>query len=142
MPVPLDAVWTTLSDGHQYSDWVVGTRRIRDVDEGFPAKGTRLHYSVGHGPLQHHGHTEVLDVDEGHRLVMEAHAWPVGTARIDLTLAPAGGGTRVRIDERPGRGAAVWLHNPATDLFLKLRNVEALRRLDRLARRQALRGGA
>ena len=36
--------------------------------------------------------------------------------------------------EHPAQGSAAALHNPVGDGLLKLRNVEALRRLDKLAR--------
>jgi hypothetical protein len=39
--------------------------------------------------------------------------------------------------EHPKRGIAAALHNPLGDALLKLRNVEALRRLERLARKSA-----
>jgi len=137
------AVWAVLSDGTSYRNWVVGTSDIRRVDDGYPAKGKKLHYSVGVGPLRHEGDTEVLDVQEGRRLVLEAHAWPAGSMRIEIDLAEAAaGGCRVRIDERPSRGLARRLHNPIQDLVLHARNVECLRRLERLARQQAAKAGA
>src|SRR5947209_7349213 len=110
--VTRDAVWRVLTDGHAYASWVVGTSAIRDVDPQWPAVGSRLHYRVGRGPLRHDGHTEVLSVDEGKRLELEAHAWPFGTARIELTLrdAPSSRST-VTMVERPAQGAAAMLHN-------------------------------
>jgi len=130
------SVWQTLCDGRTYAHWVVGTTSIRDVDDDWPARGSRLHYSIGRGPLRHDGHTEVLDVDDGRRLELEAHAWPVGTARIELLLDDDGPNCRVTMVEHPARGAAAALHNPVAEMLLKLCNVEALRRLDRLARRR------
>ncbi|HET7529885.1 MAG TPA: SRPBCC domain-containing protein [Mycobacteriales bacterium] len=135
MPVSRQSLWATLSDGKAYARWVVGTSSIREVDDHWPAQGSRLHYSVGRGPLRHDGHTEVVSVDPGRRLEREAHAWPVGAARIEISLTDDGPGTVVDIDEHPSRGAGALLHNPVTDLLLKLRNVEALRRLERHAQR-------
>jgi uncharacterized protein YndB with AHSA1/START domain len=135
-----DAVWRVLSDGSTYARWVVGTSSIRAVDDSWPAVGLRLHYRIGRGPLTHDGHTEVLAMTPGSRLELEAHAWPLGTARIELLLADRhhdGGegelGCEVTMVEHPARGTAALLHNPVGDGLLKLRNVEALRRLDRLA---------
>jgi uncharacterized protein YndB with AHSA1/START domain len=137
MPLPADAIWTTLADGRSYGTWVVGTRTIRAVDQGFPGLGKRLHYRIGYGPIKHDGHTEVLSVDSGRRLELEANAWPIGTVRIVITLdAEANGHTRVTIDEKPARGIAAAVHNPVQDLVIKIRNVETLRRLERLARSQ------
>ena len=129
-----ETVWQALCDGHSYSAWVVGTTSIRAVDGDWPNPGSRLHYRVGRGPLSRDGHTEVLAMTEGARLELEAHAWPFGTARIELLLADApDGGCEITMVEHPARGPAAALHNPVGDGLLKLRNVEALRRLDRLA---------
>lgn len=133
--VPREAVWRVLTDGHTYASWVVGTTAVRAVDADWPAPRSRLHYRVGRGPFRHDGHTEVLSVDEGKRLELEAHAWPLGTARIELTLqdGPDGGST-VMMVEHPAQGTAAALHNPIGDALLKLRNVEALRRLEKLSK--------
>jgi uncharacterized protein YndB with AHSA1/START domain len=134
LPVPRAAGWAALSDGFAYSYWVVGTSRIRDVDVTWPQQGSRLHYRIGRGPIRHDGDTQVLSVEDGRRLELEAHAWPVGSARIELRLEDADdGGCRVTMVEHPARGLAARLHNPIGDTMLKLRNVEALRRLERLS---------
>lgn len=133
----VDQVWAVLSDGSCYKEWVVGTSDIRGVDENFPAVGSRIHYTVGVGPVRHEGHTEVLAVDAPHRLSLEAHAWPAGSVHIDLELSPDGSGCIMQIDERPAAGVAKTLHNPLWDLLLKLRNVETLRRLERVSQARA-----
>jgi uncharacterized protein YndB with AHSA1/START domain len=142
IPVPRDAVWRVLCDGDTYSRWVVGTSKIRGVDDHWPTVGARLHYRVGRGPLRHDGHTEVLSMEEGRCLELEAHAWPLGTARIELTLVDAAGACLVTMVEHPARGVAGLMHNRVGDGLLKLRNVEALRRLDRLAREVDVTGTA
>jgi uncharacterized protein YndB with AHSA1/START domain len=133
MPVTRDQVWDVLSDGMRYAEWVVGTDHIRDVDSSFPTVGGRLHYTVGRGPLRHEGHTEVLSIDAGRCIELEAHAWPLGTVRIVLRLVDADDGCLVEIEEHPRRGIAKTLHNPVLDLLIKGRNVETLRRLERAA---------
>jgi len=61
----------------------------------------------------------------------------LGTARIEIRLADApSGGCVVSMVEHPARGSAATLHNPIGDALLKLRNVEALRRLERVASRR------
>ena len=130
-----ESVWQVLSDGRTYSSWVVGTSAIRDVDAGFPAAGTSLHYRIGRGPLCHDGHTEVKAATEEKHLELEAHAWPFGTARIDLQLDDHDDGRCVvTMVEHPAQGTAAMLHNPVGDAIIKLRNVESLRRLEKLAR--------
>jgi uncharacterized protein YndB with AHSA1/START domain len=137
MHVSCAHVWAVLSDGHRYAEWVVGTAHIRDVDSGFPAVGSRLHYTVGRGPLRHEGHTEVLSVDSGNRIELEAHAWPLGTARIVLRLTSGHPGCTVEVEEHPRGGLAGRLHNPVLDLAVRARSVEMLRRLERAASAQA-----
>lgn len=129
-------VFDVLRDGRSYGDWVVGTRKIRDVDAGWPTEGTRLHYTVGYGPVRKDDVTTSLGYEPDARLALEAHAWPAGTAGIVMTAEAVAGGTRVSIDEAPLRGPAKRLHNPVADLLIKLRNVETLRRLEAQARRR------
>jgi hypothetical protein len=128
------AVFDVLRDGTSYSHWVVGTRKIRRVEPGWPAVGTCLHYTVGYGPLRKDDRTEVLDYAPDSRLELEAKAWPGGTVSIVLTARAEDGGTAVEIEETPRRGLAKALHNPVLDLLIKVRNVETLRRLEGLAR--------
>ncbi|MEX2291399.1 MAG: SRPBCC family protein [Mycobacteriales bacterium] len=129
-------VFDVLRDGRSYGHWVVGTRTIRAVDAGWPAEGSRLHYTVGYGPLRKDDETVSCAYGPDTRLELEAHAWPAGTARVVLQAEPGDGGTRVSIEEEPLRGWARRLHNPAADVLIKVRNVESLRRLEQQARRQ------
>jgi hypothetical protein len=131
-----EAVFAVLRDGKSYEHWVVGTRAIRVVEPDWPAPGSALHYTVGWGPLRKDDETRSCAYEPDRRLELEAHAWPAGTARIELRAEAVAGGTRVSIDEHPLRGPAKLLHNPLADLAIKLRNVETLRRLERLARRR------
>ena len=135
MALPADQVWDALSDGYTYSDWVVGTRKIRDVDDTFPAKGSRLHYTIGHFPLRHDSHTEVLDVDPSERrLDLAINSQPAGRFRVVLNVTPQSERTSlVEIDEKPLDGIVKVLHNPLFDLVIKVRNVETLRRLERVS---------
>ena len=127
------AVFDVLRDGKSYGDWVVGTRTIRAVDPGWPKEGTKLHYTVGYGPVRKDDETVSQSYAPDRRLELEARAWPAGTARIVLTAEERDGGVLVSIDEAPHRGPAKLLHNPLLDLAVKARNVETLRRLERQA---------
>ena len=131
-----EQVFAVFRDGKSYEHWVVGTRKIRAVDPGWPAEGSRLHYTVGYGPLRKDDVTSSRAYEPDTRLSLEAHAWPAGTAGIVMTAAPVDSGTRVTIDEAPLRGPAKRLHNPLADLLIKVRNVETLRRLESQARRR------
>jgi hypothetical protein len=123
-------VFDVLRDGASYGDWVVGTRTIRGVDPAWPAVGSKLHYTVGYGPLRKDDETESLVYAPDVRLELEAHAWPAGSAHIAITVEAGAGGVLVAIDEKPLKGIAKTLHNPLLDLAVKARNVETLRRLE------------
>jgi hypothetical protein len=74
----------------------------------------------------------VRAADPGRLLGLEADAGLLGTARIVLELSPWGEDTVVVLDEHPLRGAASWLHNPASDVLWLVRGEPMLRRLARL----------
>ncbi len=50
-------------DGWIYPVWVVGASRMRDVEDGWPAPGTKLHHSFGIWPLVIDDTTEVLELE-------------------------------------------------------------------------------
>jgi uncharacterized protein YndB with AHSA1/START domain len=127
-----EQVWEVLCDGRAYASWVIGTREIRSVDGDWPAVGSGIHYTVGWGPLALRGRTTVRAAEPGRMLGLEADAGLLGTARIVLELTPWGEDTVVVLDEHPLRGAAGWLHNPASDVLWVLRGEPMLRRLARL----------
>ena len=138
---PPEAVWAVLADGWRYAEWVVGCRRIRAVDPGWPAPGTRFHHELGVGPLRLRDHSESLEVDEGRRLVLRARAWPAGEGRVTITITPeGGGGSLVEMEEHPTAGLAKRLDSPPVDLATHLRNEVALRRLARAAARSGSTG--
>jgi uncharacterized protein YndB with AHSA1/START domain len=137
MPVAPETIWDVLADPGDYGDWVVGSKAVRDADDGFPAPGTRFHHAVGIGPLTVRDHTEVVDADPPWHMRLRAKARPVGTATVVLELAPADGGTHVRMSEWPDGAFALLSLNPLVHVLIKLRNTESLRRLERLALRGA-----
>ena len=137
-PHPPDAVFAVLADGWRYADWVVGAKRIRSVDDGWPAAGTKFHHTVGIGPLTIDDTTSSEDVDPPRRLVLGARAWPAGKARVTITVSPsAGGGSDIEMHEVAVAGPAKTFYNPVLDLLTDLRNRESLRRLVRVVARQA-----
>lgn len=128
-----DDVFAALADGWNYASWVVGASHIRDVDRGWPTKGSMIHHSIGVWPALIHDTTRVLDVAPGRRLVLQARGWPLGEARVALHLEPRDGGTLVTMEEAPSDGAAARLLRPLIEMVLPARNLESLRRLARLA---------
>jgi uncharacterized protein YndB with AHSA1/START domain len=128
-----DAVFAVLSDADAYGDWVVGSRRVRDADSGFPAVGTRFHHQVGVPPLLLNDHTEVLENEAPKRLVLRAKTRPFATARVELTLTPAAAGTHVVMLEGAGDLPSRLVLNCLTDPLVHARNARSLQRLRRLA---------
>ncbi len=124
-----EQVWAVLSDGWLYALWVVGAARMREVDAGWPAVGTRLHHSVGTWPLLIDDTTEVLEVEDNRRLLLLARGWPAGQAHVEITLEARGTDTVVTMVEQATAGPGALLPKVIQDPQLHVRNVEALRRL-------------
>ena len=124
-----EQVWSVLSDGWLYALWVVGAARMRDVDEDWPAVGSRLHHSVGSWPLLIDDTTEVLEVEEDRRILLLARGWPAGQAHVHITLEPRGTDTLVTIVEQATSGPGALIPKVIQDPQLHVRNIEALRRL-------------
>ncbi|WP_068324906.1 SRPBCC family protein [Janibacter terrae] len=124
-----DDVWSVLSDGWLYPLWVVGASRMRDVDEDWPAVGSRIHHSVGVWPGLIDDHTRVLAQEPQQSITLCARAWPMGEAEVRITLTPAGDRTEVTIVEDAVSGPALLVPGIARQPGLKWRNSETLRRL-------------
>ncbi|WP_127503088.1 SRPBCC family protein [Actinoplanes solisilvae] len=137
---PPDRVFAVLADGWTYSDWVVGTTHIRDVDEAWPQVGAELHHKAGPWPLSLHDSSTVVLVEQDRRLRLRAGLWPLGEAVVDIRLEPEGiGATRVIMHEQFERGPLLAARNKLNDLVLHRRNIEALRRLADIAENAPLR---
>jgi uncharacterized protein YndB with AHSA1/START domain len=133
---PPAQVWDVLADGYAYAEWVVGTREIRAVDDGWPEVGTAIHYTVGLGPLGFRGKTIVRRIEPGRQLGLEADGGPLGTARIVIELLEWGDDTVVILDEHPLRGTAYRLHNAMSDAVLLLRGRPMVQNLARLVEKR------
>lgn len=129
---PVADVWATLSDGWLYSAWVVGTVKIREVDPGWPAAGSKLHHAVGAWPVTLQDETEVVECEIGRRLLMQARGWPMGEATVELTLHPAGDHTLMEMYEEPTSGPGAWVNNRVVEAVGAKRLEESLDRLRRL----------
>ena len=124
-----EQVFAVLNDGWSYPLWVVGASRMRDVDDGWPSPGAKLHHSFGVWPLLIDDSTEVLEIEPGKRLVLEARGWPVGKARVEIAVAPNGDGSLVSISEDASGGPARLVPEPIRKPAIDFRNRESLRRL-------------
>ena len=124
-----DQVWDVLADGWIYPVFVVGASRMRDVDEDWPAVGSKLHHSVGTWPLLIDDNTEVLECEPPTRLRLRARGWPAGEAEVLFRLEPRGFETEVVIEEGAASGPGRLVPGVVRAPVLKWRNTETLRRL-------------
>ena len=131
-----DQVWRVLADGWLYPLWVVGASRMREVEQAYPAVGSKLHHSFGVWPVLIDDNTEVTAADPGVSLALRARGWPAGEAAVTITLEPVGAQTRVTIEEDAVSGPGVLVPKPVRAALIKWRNVETLRRLSFLAERR------
>jgi len=133
-----DRVWDVLADGWLYPLWVVGASRMREVDDGWPTTGTRIHHSVGLWPLLIDDDTEVVDCDPHRALSLRAKAWPLlGEANVRLELTAQGAGTRVVMSEDAATPPGTLVPKPVRSPGIIWRTTESLRRLAYLAERRA-----
>lgn len=131
-------VFEVLSDGWSYATWVVGAARIRDVDEGWPALGTKIHHSVGLWPMLINDNTEVEKIEAPRELQLKVRVWPSGEGVVRVLCIPRGPQqTEVVMEEQLVSGPVSWLPTVGKDAILHARNVEALHRLAYLAERKA-----
>ncbi|MBX6357169.1 MAG: SRPBCC family protein [Micromonosporaceae bacterium] len=129
-----DRIWAVLADGWTYSDWVVGTAHIRDVDPHFPQPGSRIHHKAGPWPLSLRDSTLVVDHDPPRSLHLRPRMWPLGEADVRITLTElAPERTRITLTEDFHAGPLRWARTKLNDLALHRRNRESLRRLADLA---------
>jgi Polyketide cyclase / dehydrase and lipid transport len=128
-----EEVFAVLKDGWTYPSWVVGASRMRNVDEGWPNPGTKLHHSFGAWPLLIDDTTEVLEIEPDRRLVLEARGWPVGTARVEISVQADGDGSLVSMAEDISGGPARLVPEVIRLAGMDVRNRETLRRLAYLA---------
>lgn len=133
-----ETVFTVLADGWTYSDWVVGTAHIRDVEPTWPSPGSKIHHKVGPWPVSIRDTSESLACQRPNSLLLKVRIWPLGAGHVQFTLLPCGeGATRVTMREDFTAGPLRRLRTRLNDLALHARNVETLRRLDDLATRRA-----
>ncbi|MEU4222095.1 SRPBCC family protein [Actinoplanes sp. NPDC026623] len=65
-----EQVYGILADGWTYSDWVVGTAHIRDVEASWPQPDSRLHHKVGPWPFSIKDTSTVIALDPGRGLAL------------------------------------------------------------------------
>jgi uncharacterized protein YndB with AHSA1/START domain len=135
-----DRVFAVLADGWSYSDWVVGTAHIRDVEPNWPAPGSTLHHKAGPWPLSLKDSSTVVACEPNRSMTMKVGLWPLGEGVVKFQLQPVGANaTRITMHEDFHAGPLQWMRNKINDLVLHRRNIESLRRLADIAEREKAR---
>jgi uncharacterized protein YndB with AHSA1/START domain len=130
---PPEAVYDVLADPHSYGYWVVGSSRTRRADDDWPRPGSEFHHTQGVFGIGLPDSTQVVSGERPRTLVLEARISPFAVNKVEFRLLPSGRGTNVVMVEYPTGGLARLVPGPLVDAGLWLRNVEALRRLRKLA---------
>jgi uncharacterized protein YndB with AHSA1/START domain len=128
---PPETVFTVLDDPCAYPRWVVGTRRIRAVDRGWPEQGTRFLDAVGTTAGEVKDSSKILERDPPRRMKLEVRFRPAGVAVVDIQVRPDGEGSEIAIEETPTDGPLARLPRVVTEPVLSLRNALSLWRLRR-----------
>jgi uncharacterized protein YndB with AHSA1/START domain len=131
-------VFDVLLDARCYPDWVVGAKAFRDVDDAWPAVGSAFYHRVGTEVADLKDKTVVLELDDLHRIALRTFARPLGIARVVITAKAAEGGTVVSLFEEPEIGTKARAISVLLDPLLHLRNIESLRRMERVIRQKAV----
>lgn len=133
---PPEEVFRTLVKPLNFARWVIGSKIVRSVDDGWPKAGSAFHHAIGIGPIHVEDDTRVLEIDEPRRLVMQAGAGPLGSFIVRVVLEPDQHGTRVVMEEEAESGPATALPDFLVDFLTGIRNLGALRRLDRMVEQE------
>jgi uncharacterized protein YndB with AHSA1/START domain len=134
-----ETVFAVIDDPFAYPRWVVGTRRIRAVDESWPQEGARFHHAVGTAAGEVKDSSKVLERDPPRRMTLEVRVRPLGIAIVDIRVEPDGDGSEVVLEETTKDGPLARLPGAVTEPLLALRNEWSLRRLRRVVDERASR---
>ncbi|MEV0118869.1 SRPBCC family protein [Streptomyces sp. NPDC050844] len=129
-------VWSLLSDGRRYGEWVTGTKEVLAADPRWPEVGARLRVRVGVGPLALEDTCVVRICEPQSRLELEAKAEPFGAARIAMHLIPWAEHTLFVLEWHPLRGPGTRMHGLPVDYVVAVRNGMMLTKLARIAMRE------
>jgi Polyketide cyclase / dehydrase and lipid transport len=135
VPARPEQIFAVLADGWSYSDWVVGTAHIRDVDKDWPRPGSQIYHQAAVWVVK--DKTVVLECDPPRYLLIRPHLWPFGELTARITLTPINEReTKVTLAEEFAAGPLHWVRTKVDDLMMHYRNRESLRRLSDLATRR------
>jgi uncharacterized protein YndB with AHSA1/START domain len=132
-------VYAVLMDAFAYADWVIGSKRIRAVDDEWPAVGARFHHTVGVPGVDIDDSSKLTEAVENRRVSLEVRFRPIGIGHVTLELAELGPGrTRVTMIEEPRHGALEFFWSKPLDWLTSLRNARSLERLARLSEQRSV----
>jgi hypothetical protein len=103
------------------------------VDALWPAVNGVLHHSVGAWPLLINDKTVVTASDPGKSIELNARGWPLGEAKVVITLEPEGTGCKVTMAEDAVKGPGSLIPKFIRDPLISVRNTETLKRLELMA---------
>lgn len=129
-------VWDVVADGWTYTQWVVGNSRMRAVEPGWPAVGSKIHHTIGIWPFVVNDETEVESCVPLEELVLLARTRPFGEARITLRLSDTENGCRIEMAEVPVGGPLNLIPRRLALAAAFPRNRECTWRLAALAERR------
>lgn len=124
-----ESVFAVLDDPYAYPRWVVGTRRVREVDPEWPAVGSCFHHAIGTALGELHDFSKVLIRERPSRMVLEVRFRPTGIAHVDIRVVAEDSGCTVIMEETPTGGPFAFMPRLITDPVLTLRNALSLNRL-------------
>ena len=128
-------VFGTLLDPFMYAEWVVGAKLIRGADDNWPAVGSALYHRVGAGEADLKDKSEILELDVPRLISLRTFVRPLGIARVVIEVAADGDRrSRVSIFEEPEAGTRMRMLSKLLDPVIHVRNMESLRRLERVIR--------
>lgn len=127
-----ERVWTVLSDGFSYSQWVVGVKHIRAVDDHWPQPGARIHHTINIGNTSIKDDTVAVTARTAEHLVLHARGKTLGTEQVTIDLRPHPQGTEVTLNDDAISGAGKFVPKILRNAFLKPRNDKTLQRLAQL----------
>jgi uncharacterized protein YndB with AHSA1/START domain len=130
---PPEQVFDVLADPYGYGYWVPGATLSKPTEGDWPEPGSVFEHVQGIFGIGLPDNTEVVSVERPRTIILEARIRPFAVNKVELRLFPSRGGTKLVMVEYPTGGLASLLPRALTDIGLWVRNVEALRRLRKMA---------
>lgn len=123
------AMFDVLVDPTTYPHWLIGATEVRDVDQNWPARGSRFHHRVGIGPLSLPDSTQVVACEPPNLLKLHVRARPLVSAYATFRVLATPDGCVVTLEEEPAVRSIGNLVRPVLDPLVHVRNHRSLRRL-------------